>query len=52
MQGLQIKLILCLLTNTTQIGAQRRFGDCLRIGGIVLLSLHERLHVDRRDEPN
>lgn len=23
-----------------------RFGDCLRIGGIVLLALHERLHID------
>ena len=29
-----------------------RFGDCRRIGGIVLLALHGRLHIGGRDQPH
>ena len=34
-----------------RFGPQRRFGDRLGVVVVVLLSLHERLHIDRRDDP-
>ena len=51
MTGLQIELILALLLDEAQVRAQRRLGDGLGIVVVVLLSLHERLDIDRRDDP-
>src|SRR6516165_3288809 len=51
MASLQVQLILALLLDEPQVRTQRRFGDRLGIVVIVLLPLHERLDVDRRDDP-
>ena len=50
MAGLQVELILRLLAARAQVGAQSRLGDGLGIVVVVLLTLHERLDVDRRDD--
>src|SRR5829696_5345552 len=49
--GLQVELILRLLGHATQVRAQGRFRDGLGIVVVVLLPLHERLHVDGRNDP-
>ena len=49
--GLQVELILALLLDEPQVRSQRRLGDRLGIVVVVLLPLHERLDVDRRDDP-
>jgi hypothetical protein len=49
--GLQIELVLALLLHDAQVRSQRCFSDRLGIIVIVLLSLHERFNVDRRDDP-
>ena len=49
--GLQVKLILGLLSDGSQVRAQCRLGDRLSIVVVVLLPLHEGLHVDCRDDP-
>src|SRR6516165_4149992 len=51
MEGLKIELVLCLLAHGAQIRSQRRLSNSLGVIVIVLLSLHERLHIDRRDDP-
>ena len=51
MASLQIELILGLLPHRSQVRSQRRLGDRLGVVVVVLLPLHERLHVDRRDDP-
>jgi hypothetical protein len=43
MAGLQIELVLGLLSHRSQVRAQRRFGNRLGIIAVVLLSLHEQL---------
>ena len=45
MQCLQVQLILCLLANQFQIGAERGFGNSFRVVVIVLLTLNERLGI-------
>lgn len=49
--GLEIELVLCLLAHGTQVRPQGCFSNRLGIVVIVLLPLHERLYVDRRDDP-
>src|SRR5579871_6632292 len=51
MEGLEVELVLRLLTDYAQIGPQYGLSDRLGIVVVVLLSLYERLHVDRRDDP-
>ena len=51
MARLQIELVLRLLSDSSQVGPQGCFGDGLGIVVVVLLPLHERLHIDRRDDP-
>jgi hypothetical protein len=51
MAGLQIKLILRLLADDAQVRPQGRLSDGFRVIVIVLLPLHERLDVDRRNDP-
>ena len=51
MAGLEIELILRLLAHGTQVRPQGCFSNRLGIVVIVLLPLHERLHIDRRDNP-
>src|SRR6516225_10455508 len=51
MEGLKIELVLCLLAHGAQVRSQRRLSNSLGVIVIVLLSLHERLHIDRRDDP-
>src|SRR3954463_14235447 len=46
---LHIQLVLGLLPDHTQVRAQRGFCDGLGIVVVVLLSLHERLHVEGRN---
>lgn len=48
MQSLRVELLLGLLRNCFEIGAQRGFGGGLSILVIVLLSLVEGLHIDCR----
>ena len=51
MTRLQVELVLALRLDEAQVRSQRRLGDGLGILVIVLLSLHERFDVDRRDDP-
>jgi len=51
MEGLKIELILRLLTYDAQVRPQCGLCDRLGVVVVVLLSLHERLHIDRRDDP-
>ena len=51
MAGLQIELVLALLLDHPEVWSQRRFGDGLGVVVVVLLSFHEGLDVDRRDDP-
>ena len=51
MVGLQIKFVLRLLTDDPQVRPQRGFGDGLGVVVVVLLPLHEGLHVDCRNDP-
>ena len=51
MQGLQIELILTLLSNRAQVGPKRRLCNGLCVVVVVLLALVERLHVDGRNDP-
>jgi hypothetical protein len=39
MTGLQVELVLALLSDRAQVRSQRRLGDCLGIVVVVLLSL-------------
>jgi hypothetical protein len=48
---LQVELVLALLLDDTQVGPQRRLGDCLGIVVVVLLPLQEWFDVDRGDDP-
>src|SRR5262245_39051016 len=48
--GLQIQLLLALLPHRAQFGPQSRFCNSLGVVVVVLLALHERLHIDRRDD--
>ena len=50
MASLQIELVLRLLSNDTQVRSERGFSDRLGIVVVVLLPLHERLHIDRRND--
>ncbi len=47
MAGLQVELLLALLTHRPQVGAKGGFCDRLGIVVVVLLTLHERLHIVR-----
>lgn len=51
MQGLKVELVLRLLAYDAQVGPQCGLCDCLGVVVVVLLSLDERLHIDRRDDP-
>jgi len=51
MEGLEVELVLRLLSDYAQIGPQRGIGNSLGIIVVVLLSLCERLRIDRRDDP-
>ena len=42
----------CLVDAGYARGKRNRFGDRLRVRGVVLLSLDERLHVDRCNQPH
>ena len=51
MAGLQVELVLGLLAHDAQVRPQGGLGDRLGVVVVVLLALHERLHVDRRNDP-
>lgn len=51
MQGLKVELVLRLLAYDAQVGPQCGLCDRLGVVVVVLLSLDERLHIDRRDDP-
>ena len=51
MEGLKVELILRLLTHDAQVRPQRGLCDRLGVVVVVFLALHERLHIDRRDDP-
>ena len=51
MEGLEVELVLRLLAYDAQIRPQCGLCDRLGIVVVVLLSLYERLHIDRRDDP-
>jgi len=51
MEGLEVELVLRLLSDYAQIGPQRGLSNRLGVIVVVLLSLYERLHIDRRDDP-
>jgi len=44
-------MILCLLAHGAQVRPQGCFGNRLSVVVVVLLPLHERLHIDRRNNP-
>lgn len=46
MAGLQVELLLAHLTHGAQVGAKGSFCDRLGVVVVVLLTLHERLHID------
>src|SRR5690606_20730470 len=47
MAGLQVELLLALLAHGAQVGAKGGLCDRLGIVVVVLLTLHEGLHIDR-----
>ena len=49
MAGLEVELILRFLAHAAQVRPQGCFSNRLSIVVIVLLPLHERLYIDRRD---
>src|SRR5580704_16567149 len=51
MTGLQVELVLALLRDEAQVRPQRCLGNRLGVVVIILLPLHERFDVDRRDDP-
>src|SRR5262249_35658576 len=51
MQGLEVELGLRLLAYDAQVRPRCGLGHCLGVVVVVLLSLDERLHIDRRDDP-
>src|SRR5262249_1788215 len=51
MTRLKVELILALLLDDAQVRPQRCLGDSLGIIVVVLLPLHERFDVDRRNDP-
>ena len=51
MAGLEIELILGLLADGAQVRPQGCFSNRLGVVVVVLLPLHEWLHIDRRNNP-
>ena len=51
MAGLEVELILCLLAHGVQVRPQGCFSNSFCVVVVILLPLHERLHIDCWNNP-